>query len=64
MPTARTSEGVHIHQMTEVTGIDVENNKVVAVQTNRGRIKTGMVLNATAGWASAYLRYGRGEVAD
>ena len=44
--------GVHIHQMTEVTGIDVENNKVVAVQTNRGRIKTGMVLNATAGWAT------------
>jgi sarcosine oxidase subunit beta len=46
------TRGVHIHQMTEVTGIDVENNKVVAVQTNRGRIKTGTVLNATAGWCS------------
>ncbi len=44
--------GVHIHQMTEVTDIEVENNKVVAVQTNRGRIKTGMVVNVTAGWAS------------
>ncbi len=44
--------GVHIHQMTEVTGIDVEQGKVVAVQTNRGRIKTGMVMNATAGWCS------------
>ena len=44
--------GVHIHQMTEVTGIEVENGKATAVQTNRGRIKTGMVLNATAGWAS------------
>jgi sarcosine oxidase subunit beta len=46
--------GVHIHQMTEVTGIEVDaaQNKVVAVQTNRGRIKTGMVLNATAGWCS------------
>lgn len=44
--------GVHIHQMTEVTGIEVEHNRVTAVQTNRGRIATGTVLNATAGWAS------------
>ncbi|GAB4432009.1 MAG: FAD-dependent oxidoreductase [Anaerolineae bacterium] len=44
--------GVHIHQMTEVTGIEVEANRVTAVQTNRGRIATGVVLNATAGWAS------------
>jgi sarcosine oxidase subunit beta len=44
--------GVHIHQMTEVTGIEVEHNKVMAVQTNRGTIKTGVVLNATAGWCS------------
>jgi len=44
--------GVHLHQTTEVTGIDVENNRVVGVQTNRGRIKTGVVLNATAGWCS------------
>jgi sarcosine oxidase subunit beta len=44
--------GVHIHQMTEVTGIEVVNNKVVAVETNRGRIKTGIVMNATAGWCS------------
>jgi sarcosine oxidase, subunit beta len=44
--------GVHIHQMTEVTGIELEDNRVAAVQTNRGRIKTGTVLNATAGWCS------------
>jgi len=44
--------GVHLHQMTEVTGIDVEDNKVVAVQTTRGRIKTGTVVNATAGWST------------
>ena len=44
--------GVHLHQTTEVTGIDVENKRVVGVQTNRGRIKTGIVLNATAGWCS------------
>ncbi len=44
--------GVHLHQMTEVTGIGVEDNKVVNVKTNRGVIKTGTVLNATAGWCA------------
>ena len=44
--------GVHIHQMTELIDIEVENGQVVGVQTNRGRIKTGMVLNATAGWCT------------
>ncbi|MBI1877171.1 MAG: FAD-dependent oxidoreductase [Chloroflexi bacterium] len=44
--------GVHLHQKTEVTGIEVQNNRVVAVKTNRGTIKTGTVLNATAGWCS------------
>ncbi len=44
--------GVHIHQLTEVTGIDVEQGRVVGVETNRGAIKTGTVLNATAGWAT------------
>ncbi len=46
------ARGVHIHQMTEATGIEVENGRVTAVQTNRGRIKTGTVLNATAGWCT------------
>jgi sarcosine oxidase subunit beta len=41
--------GVHIHQLTEVTGIDVSQGRVVGVQTNRGVIKAGTVLNATAG---------------
>jgi len=44
--------GVHIHQMTEVTGIEVDNGRAIAVQTNRGKIKAGMVLNATAGWST------------
>lgn len=44
--------GVQLHQQTEVTGIEVDQNRVVAVQTNRGRIQTGTVLNATAGWSS------------
>lgn len=44
--------GVHIHQLTEVTDIHVENSKVVGVETNRGRINTNLVLNATAGWGT------------
>jgi sarcosine oxidase subunit beta len=44
--------GIHIHQLTEVTGIQVENGRVSGVETTRGRIKTGIVLNATAGWCA------------
>jgi sarcosine oxidase subunit beta len=44
--------GVHIHQLTEVTGIDVSQGRVVGVQTNRGPIKAGTVMNATAGWST------------
>ena len=45
-------QGVHIHQRTEVTGITVEQGKVTGVKTSRGYIKTGAVLNATAGWCT------------
>jgi sarcosine oxidase, subunit beta len=44
--------GVHIHQLTEVTGITTAQGKVTGVQTTRGPVKTGVVLNATAGWCS------------
>jgi sarcosine oxidase, subunit beta len=44
--------GVHIHQDTEVTGIMVDNHRVTGVQTTRGPVKAGAVLNATAGWGS------------
>ena len=43
--------GIHIHQKTEVTGITVENGRVEAVETTRGRIATKCVLNCTAGWS-------------
>ena len=46
------SRGVHIHQGTEVVDIEVADGAVCAVQTNRGRIATGTVLNATAGWGA------------
>jgi sarcosine oxidase, subunit beta len=44
--------GVHLHQNTEVTGIDVDHGRVVGVRTSRGNIATGAVLNATAGWST------------
>lgn len=44
--------GVHIHQNCEVTGITVERGQVTGVDTTRGHIRTGTVLNATAGWCS------------
>ena len=44
--------GVHLHQDTEVTGIDVANGKVAGVRTTRGDIATPVVLNATAGWST------------
>jgi sarcosine oxidase subunit beta len=44
--------GVHLHQQTEVTGVDVTNGRVTGVHTNRGQIATGAVLNATAGWST------------
>jgi len=44
--------GVHLHQGTEVTGIDVEGDAVRGVQTSRGPISTPVVVNCTAGWAT------------
>ncbi len=46
------AQGVHIHQKTEVIGIDVEQGRVAAVRTSRGTIATRCVLNCTAGWSS------------
>ena len=44
--------GVHIHQNTEVVGIDVRGGRVTGVQTSRGPIAAPVVINCTAGWAS------------
>ncbi|MDQ3946105.1 MAG: FAD-dependent oxidoreductase [Actinomycetota bacterium] len=44
--------GVHIHQNTEVVGIDVAGGRVRGVHTNRGHIAAPVVVNCTAGWAS------------
>jgi sarcosine oxidase subunit beta len=48
--------GVHLHPKTEVTGIQVENGRVVAVETKRGTINSEVVVNCTAGWCSTIAR--------
>jgi sarcosine oxidase subunit beta len=45
--------GIHIHPFTEVTGIDTSTGRIAGVVTNRGRIASPIVINATAGWCSA-----------
>jgi sarcosine oxidase subunit beta len=48
--------GIHIQPFTEVTGIDVAGGRVTGVRTTRGDIKTGKVLNATAGFCSTIAK--------
>lgn len=49
---AADSLGVHIHQQTEVTAIDLAGGRVTGVVTTRGRISTPVVVNCTAGWST------------
>jgi sarcosine oxidase subunit beta len=44
--------GAEIHPYTEVTGLERSRDRITAVQTNRGRVKAGTVLNCTAGWST------------
>ena len=43
--------GVEIMKYTPVTGINVENGKVVGVQTDKGYISTPVVVNAAGGYS-------------
>jgi sarcosine oxidase subunit beta len=50
---ARASQmGVEIHQQTGVTGLVIEGGKVKGVQTTRGTIGAGQVMQAVAGMTS------------
>jgi sarcosine oxidase subunit beta len=49
---AADAMGVHIHQQTEVTGIDVADGRVHGVRTTRGNISAPVVVNCTAGWST------------
>jgi len=44
--------GAHLHQHTEVTGIDVSGGRVRGVRTTNGDVAADVVVNATAGWAT------------
>lgn len=44
--------GVDIHPFTNVTGITQDNGAVTGVETSKGAIAAGTVVNSTAGWAS------------
>jgi sarcosine oxidase subunit beta len=46
------SGGAEIHPYTEVTGMERSNGRITAVNTNRGRVECGTVINATAGWST------------
>jgi len=48
--------GVEIHPYTEATGIKRHNGGVAGVATSQGDIRTGTVVNATAGWCSTIAR--------
>jgi len=48
--------GAHLHPHTEVTGIDVAGGQVTGVRTTRGNVRTGVVLNATAGFCSTIAK--------
>ena len=47
-----TQRGAELHQLTEVTGVTVENGKVTGVKTNRGDVGCGVVVQAVAGHSS------------
>ncbi|MBM3517636.1 MAG: FAD-dependent oxidoreductase [Alphaproteobacteria bacterium] len=44
--------GVHLHQLTEVTGLEIAGGRIRAVLTNRGRIGCGHAIQAVAGSSS------------
>jgi sarcosine oxidase subunit beta len=46
------ARGVEIHQLTEVIGFDLHDDRVARVHTNRGSVVAGKVLMAVAGYSS------------
>jgi sarcosine oxidase subunit beta len=44
--------GIEVHQFTAVTGLEVSGRNVTSIQTTRGNLSAGAVLNSTAGWAT------------
>jgi sarcosine oxidase, subunit beta len=44
--------GVEIHPYTKVEGFELTRDGIAAVRTNRGTVRAGQVINATAGWST------------
>jgi sarcosine oxidase, subunit beta len=44
--------GAELHPYTEVTALRREGDRITGVETNKGTIEAGTVLNCTAGWSS------------
>ena len=44
--------GVELHQRTEVIGLKLEGDRMVGVETDRGRVAAGQVVQAVAGYSS------------
>ena len=54
---ARATElGVEFHQRTEVTGLKIEDGRIAAVETTRGTVKGGHVIQAVAGMSSVIAK--------
>ena len=49
--------GVHIHQQTEVTGLQIQDGRVEGVITSRGVVTAGKVLQAVAGRSSLVAKF-------
>lgn len=44
--------GAEVHQLTEVTSINIKQGRVISVETNRGKVNCGCAVQAVAGTSS------------
>ena len=51
-----TQRGAELHQLTEVTGIARANGKAVGVETTRGSVKAGRIIQCVAGMSSVVAK--------
>jgi glycine/D-amino acid oxidase-like deaminating enzyme len=55
-------QGVRLWLNTQVTGITVEKDRIVGVETTRGRVSTATVINAAGPWAAGIARMAGAEL--
>ena len=53
---AARAQGVEIALGVEALGVESSDGRVVAVLTSRGRVATGVVVNAAGGWSAEFSR--------